>query len=170
MSVTVQMVTKHFINSLLHLFSMFTRSKMLMDNDTQTFSNMHFYTLMDGLNRFDFHHGKPWQWLNKHYERWAFFLLMFLEVLWRWSSKRTRFWFSICWGHYYTRLKYFHNNKPCCSSSIMLSMSPHAFVLFNPPSFASLRESHSNCMEWGFQVNDRWPHKRGNSSKPMHLW
>ncbi len=44
-----------------------------MDNDKQTFSNMHFYTLMGGLNRFDFHHGKPWQWLNKHYERWAFF-------------------------------------------------------------------------------------------------
>lgn len=38
-----------------------TRSKMLMDIDTQTLSNMHFYKLMGDLNRFDFHHGKPWQ-------------------------------------------------------------------------------------------------------------
>lgn len=128
-----------------------------MDNDTQTLTNMHFYTLMGGLNRFDFHHGKPWQWLNVmnggHFldVSWSPLKMIFkknLVLVQTFTGDIT----TQYWNIFTTKalLQLFHHalHEPTCLRS------------FNPPSFASLCESHSNCMEWRFQVNDRWPHRK----------
>lgn len=108
-----------------------------MDNDTQTLSNMHFDTLMSGLNCFDVHHGKPWQWLHKHYEEWALFLYV------SWSHLKMIFKknlvLAFCWRHDYTSLK-FSQQKSLAASP------PSCFAWAHMPSLSSVHRHLLVCV------------------------
>jgi len=100
----------------------------------------------------------------KHNERWAVFRCFFQSFE---DDLQKEPGSDFYWGDYYTIL-IFSQQKPCCSSSIMLCMSPHAFVL-------SIRRHLLVCVNltqtaWNGDSRLMTGDHTENSSKPMHLW